>query len=102
MKSIIYVLVAKNFFEHENNEYATAVDSKNISLWCSFGEAAKALNQAKSQLIEEGYYILNCRAEDSDYGRQYWIRLENGKGRAVVLEILRKSVSGDLVIIGQD
>lgn len=96
MRSVIYVLVAKNFYLSNGVEYAAAISSQNISLWRSFDEAVEILNQAKEQLLQSQYYVENSSNEDNIYGRVYWVRLAHENGRAVVLEILRKSVDGVL------
>lgn len=96
MRSVIYVLVVKNFYLSNGIEYAAAISSQNISLWRSFDEAVEILNQAKEQLLQSQYYEENSLNEDNIYGRQFCVRLAHKNGRAAVLEILRKSVDGVL------
>lgn len=102
MEQIVYVLVAKNFYTSQGIEYACVIASPNIALRCSYADALEALCGGQKQLMDKGYYVVNSANEDNTYGRQHWVRLENGKGRAAVLEILRKSVSGELTQVYHD
>lgn len=99
MESIVYVVVVKPSFKSEGNEYAHAITSSNISLWCSFEAAADRLNRGKQQLLDKGYYVADSAAPDNEYGSVYWVRLEHESGKVSILEVLRKSVSGELVQI---
>lgn len=102
MKQIVYVLIAKNFYTSGGIEYACAIASQNIALFCSIGEAIDKVVGEIENLMDKGYYVNNSGVDENTCSRQYWARLENGKGRAIVLEILRKLVSGELTQINHD
>lgn len=101
METWIYVVVVKYLFVHNNIEYASAIDSHNISLWASIEEAYDIINRVKQQLEKTGYLIKDSAAPETEAGTVYWCRMERNNSRAAVLEVLRKSVAGNLFQVGR-
>lgn len=96
MRVDCYILLVKTFFTSKGIEYATTIGHENISLWPNYNEAIQKLREGRNQIEEIGYKLSGSDAGGEDSPLIYQCRLERHDGKAVVFEVIRKTVEGDL------
>lgn len=96
MRAECYILLTKTFFTLNGIEYANTISHEHISLWPNYDEAIQKLKDCRNQIEEIGYKLSGSDTGGEKSPLIYQCRLEHPDGKAVVCEVIRKTVEGDL------
>lgn len=93
MEEFVYLIVVKNFFTERSYEYQSAISHDNITVCNSLELARIKAAKGIARLREYGYAGLKEIELQCDENICYQCRMERGDGRAVVIDIYKKSIN---------